>query len=271
MTRFGRFVRDPLFLVLLVGTAVFALEAAVSGGDDRTVVVSAAQMERFVELWQAQAGRPPNEAELDGVIASHVKEEILAREAERQGLAQDDPIIRRRLVQNLTFLNEDAALVEPPAEAELERYFDDNRRRYHRPASVSFRHVYFAANGADDAAAQAREALAVADWSRWRSLGDTFMLRRTYSHVSRAIVERDFGTDFAAALDELESGAAWQGPLISTHGAHLVLVTAKTAGGDPGFQAVRERVVRDYDLMRRDRANADYYRELLSQYTVVTP
>ena len=88
------------FLVLggLVFIA-FSLWGESRDGIDRDVVVTSADVARLEALWQAQYSRPPSADELSAIIDNHVKEEVLYREAMALGLADDDIIVRRRLVQ----------------------------------------------------------------------------------------------------------------------------------------------------------------------------
>ena len=266
-----RVLRDPLFVFLLVGLAVFALDELLRGDDSRTVVVTAAHQDRLVELWQAQTGRSPSPSELAALIEDHVREEILVREAKRLRLDDGDTVIRRRLAQKLSFLSEDMATLEEPEEAALRAYFEKHRRRYERPAVLSFSHIYFSPDKREDAAADARRALAEMDPEAWRSTGDPFMLGRTYAHSSLARVRRDFGDGFAAELDELEEAPHWRGPLQSGHGFHLLRVDAKSPALGADFAAVAQRVAMDFDTERRAAANRAHFEELRAQYRVELP
>ena len=266
-----RWTRDPLFLFLLIGAAVFAADVWLSGDDDRAVMVTQPQIDRLAALWQTQTGRPPSDTELTALIDDHVREEIMVREAKRLDLDQDDTIIRRRLAQKLMFLTEDVATLAAPADDELKRYFDDHRARYATPAVITFSHIYFSPDRREDAGVAAKQALAQLDPEAWRQTGDPFMLGRTYAHASVARIERDFGDAFAAALQPLSADGAWQGPVESVFGFHLLRIDAKSPAQGRTFDAVAARVTADFDAERRAAANKAYFDDLKAQYDVVLP
>ena len=264
-------LRDPLFAFLLIGIGVFAVSVWLRGGDDRVIVVPQAQVDRLATLWETQMGRPPSDSELTALIDDHVREEIMVREATRLGLDQEDAIIRRRLAQKLSFLTEDIATLEPPTEEELKGYFADKKERYATPAVVTFSHIYFSPDRREDAAADAKAALANRDPEAWRKTGDPFMLGRTYAHASLKRVERDFGADFLKGLEKLPPSGGWQGPVQSAYGFHLLRIDAKSPALGANYESVATRVAADFDAERRAVANKAYFEDLKAQYTVRLP
>lgn len=274
VSRLSRWFKDPLFAFLLIGAGVFAVESAWRAAQrdaEYTIVVPPAESRRLAELWQAQTGRAPTPSELQGLLEEHVREEILVREAKRLRLDEGDAIVRRRLVQKLSFLADDLATGEAVDEAELRRYFEDNRERFETPAVVTFSHIYFSPEQRADARADAERALAALDAEAWRSAGDPFMLGRTYAHASLERVRKDFGDEFAAAVASRPAEGAWRGPLRSTYGQHLVRVDANTPARSPDYAAAKQRVVAEFDAERRAAANREYFEELRARYTVETP
>ena len=274
VSRLSRWLKDPLFAFLLIGAGVFAVESAWRAAQrdaEYTIVVPPAESRRLAELWQAQTGRAPTPSELQGLLEEHVREEILVREAKRLRLDEGDAIVRRRLVQKLAFLADDLAIGEAVDEAELRRYFEDNRERFQTPAVVTFSHIYFSPEQREDARADAERALAALDADAWRSAGDPFMLGRTYAHASLERVRKDFGDEFAAAVASRPAEGAWRGPLRSVYGQHLVRVDANTPARSPDYAAAKQRVVAEFDAERRAAANREYFEELRARYTVEAP
>ena len=274
VSRLSRWLKDPLFAFLLIGAGVFAVESAWRAAQrdaEYTIVVPPAESRRLAELWQTQTGRAPTPSELQGLLEEHVREEILVREAKRLRLDEGDAIVRRRLVQKLAFLTDDLAIGEAVDEAELRRYFEDNRERFETPAAVTFSHIYFSPEQRADARADAERVLAALDADAWRSAGDPFMLGRTYAYASLERVRKDFGDAFAAAVASLPAEGAWQGPLRSVYGQHLVRVDANTPVRSPDYAAAKQRVVAEFDAERRAAANREYFEELRARYTVEAP
>ena len=260
-------LKDPLFLFLAIGAALFAVDAWRTSLDDNVIRVGALDVARLQDQWAAQMDRLPTAEELSALVDAHVREEMLVREALAMGLDAGDVIIRRRLAQKLTFLTEDLALLEPATEAELQAFFQDNIERYRIAARMTFSHIYFSPDRRDAAEADAAAAKAAITDANWRTQGDPFMLRRTYAHVTVADVRKDFGVAFATALEGL-AGGGWQGPVESGYGFHLVRIEGRTPSRLPTFSEMTRRVADDFDANRRNLANERYHQELRAQYRV---
>ena len=270
--------RSPLVVFLLLGAGVFALGRLLddAGAADRIVTVTEEQLGAIRERWAAQWGRPPTGRELEGLIDEAVREEILYREAQRRGLDRGDPIIRRRLAQKMTFLLEDSA--EAPAgggaaAGDIETYFAAHAERYREPRRSTFRHVFLSreqrANRERDAAALLREVRA-AGGDRWRQLGDPFVLLREYADRTDQEIAELFGGGFAAALPALAAGA-WQGPVESAHGVHLVQVIGRIEPRLPALDEVRDRVAEDLLESRRRERNEAALQALRERYEIRMP
>ena len=90
-----------------------------------------------------QMRRPPTANELNALVEQLIKEEIYYQEAISQGLDIEDTIVRRRMVQKLTFLTEDVSVPEDPSIETLQSFYEDNLQRYQEPTRFSFSHRYF--------------------------------------------------------------------------------------------------------------------------------
>ncbi len=69
----------------------------------------ASQILKVREAWKLERGRWPDPAEEKALVEQLVAGELLYREARRQGLDRNDLIVRRRLIDKMTFLNDDPA------------------------------------------------------------------------------------------------------------------------------------------------------------------
>ena len=260
-------LKDPLVLFLALGLAIFWIAALwTGGGDDLLIEVGEPDLNRLNDQWEAQMGRPPTPKELDGLIEQFIREEAYFREAKRLSLDEGDIIVRRRLVQKLRFLTEDIATGQPPAQTDLRAFFDANSERYRQPARYSFSHRYFSTDRRQNARADAESARADAE-----ILGDPFMLQRSYAARSAREIGNLFGTAFAEGLAALEPGDAWQGPIASAYGWHLVRLEARSSAYLPAFNDVANRVANDLNSERREQANDAYYANLLQRYEVRRP
>ena len=260
-------LKDPLVLFLALGVLIFII-ANLGAGDagDTRIDVGKPDIDRLSDQWQAQMGRPPTTEELNGLIEQFIREEVYFREAKRLSLDEGDIIVRRRLVQKLRFLTEDIATGQPSPEEDLLAFHADNAGRYRQAERFSFSHRYFSTDRREDARADAEAALAEPD-----NGGDPFMLQRTYAARSAREIGNQFGAPFAAALTALEPAAAWQGPIRSAYGWHLVRLDARLPERMPPYAEVADRVAADFNTQRREQANDAYYRSLLERYEVSRP
>jgi hypothetical protein len=269
-------LKEPLLHFLFAGVLLFAAYEWLNRdtGDDataeRVVHVTTAQVEWLKESWARQRQRVPDEEELKGLVASYLKEELLAREAKELGLEENDTVVRRRLAQKLEFLVQDTARLAEPTEEDLRRFYEAHPERFQTGAHISFTHVFFSRELRQDAAADVRTALAelssadaVPD-----NLGDRLLLEAEFHQVDKPTVASQFGPDFADAVMALEPGA-WTGPLESGYGLHLVHVSELTPAARWEFVEVKTQVIERWREEQEREAHAQYFAGLLKKYDVI--
>jgi hypothetical protein len=274
-----RLLSNPIVYFFVLGFVVFGLhsflnrEKTAPEEDPFTVEVTSADIEWLRSSWESRMQRKPTPIELKGLVDSHIREEILAREAYTMGLDEEDQVIKRRLVQKLSFVLEDVAEAVEPTEAELMTYVEQNRDKYLVPETISFTHVYFKPDKRSDVTKDAEgllvrlQASGVTD-AELATLGDAIMLDTVFRGLTRDGAARVLGVEFAEELFEL-TGEEWQGPIGSSFGLHLVRIDGRTDATMPDFETVRERV--RYDLMydRKTEVIEKAYQAVKSRYTIL--
>jgi|TARA_B110000196_G_scaffold316922_1_gene329136 hypothetical protein len=263
-----KYVKEPLIIFLLFGAAIFGAQRLweASLTDTRHQIdITPGLQKQIYDQWEVQMGRAPTPAEASNLLEKRIKEEIYYREAKTLGLDDNDTIIRRRLAQKLTFLNEDLANTQATTTAELEVFFLDNAADYAEPARFSFEHRYFSNDRREDALQDAE----TAKYSE-TIIGDLFVLQRSYTGRSASELADLFGRDFTASLASLDPGSPdlWQGPIRSPYGWHLIRLTERTAPRNPPFGQVSDAVLRDFLQQRRLQANEAFYQQLRSRYKI---
>lgn len=262
----GRLLREPLLQFLALGALLFAGHGAVRGGEERAeeIVVDAGRAASLVAQFERVWQRPPTPAERAGLVEDFVREEVLYREGLALGLDRDDPVVRRRVVQKLTFLG----AVPPPApsRAELQAWLDAHAADYAREARYTLEQHFFdpARRGAaleqDAARALARLARAGA------AAGDPTPLPAALERATRSEVERWFGRAFAESLAGLPVGS-WR-TLRSAYGLHVVRVAEREDARPARLEEVAAAVERDLLHARAQEAEEALYRALRARYTV---
>jgi hypothetical protein len=267
-----KLLREPLVHFLLLGLVLFAWFDWRGGVGSSRIVVTAGQIEHLASAFARTRQRPPTDEELKALVDDHVRDELAAREAAAAGLDRDDPVVRRRLRQKLEFLVEDALDQSPPAEAELRGWLAAHRDDFRTEPRIALRQVFVsralrgagAAREAERILARLRAAGPAADTSR---LGDATALPTELALGPLREVNLTFGDAFARAVDALPEGA-WDGPVESAYGLHLVLVRERIASTQPDLASVRPQVEREVIQDRRRRELDALYERLLARYPV---
>lgn len=271
----GRLLREPLLHFLALGAALFALFAAFGqgpGGTERRIVVDAGTVEHLAAVFERTWQRPPTPGELEGLVADHVREEVLYREAVALGLDRDDVIVRRRMRQKLELFAEGLGRDADPSEEELSAFLAAHAERYRIESRLAFRQLYLSR----DRRGPAAEADALHLLARLRAgdardpapLGDPLPLPATMRDASLSEVGGQFGAPFAERLAELPLGE-WSGPVESGYGLHLVRVEERSEGRLPRLAEVHDAVLRDWQAARAEEAVAQLYDALRARYEVV--
>lgn len=263
--------REPLLHFLVIGVLLFmvyGLVAGPAGPDKDEIVVDQARIASLVENFENTWRRVPTDAELQSLIDAWVREEILYREGVDAGFDQNDPVIRRRVAQKMSFIA-DGVVPDAPSDAELEAWLRDNIADYRVPAAYTLRQVYIDPqrhpDDLDNFIAATRAALL--DGDNPETLGDSSMLLAAVDGASSRDVARIFGSVFVDGLANAEIGA-WVGPLQSGYGLHFVFVDERVAERDPALDEVRTAVERDLLSARAEQLSETFYASLRERYTV---
>jgi len=270
-------LKEPLLHFALAGAVLFGGYALVNRGEPDTVGVAPIHIgdgelrwlrETFANQWR----REPTSEELNGLVASLLEEELLAREARALGLDQNDTIVRRRLAQKLNFLVEDTSHLVEPTDEELRQFYSANIERFQRAPRVSFTQIFFNPQLRQKADSDAKAALISlsdrAGQGDAPAVGDPLLLEANVQDVDQQSLSNMFGAEFAEAVFALRTGA-WSGPIKSGFGVHLVRVTNFVRAAPPSFEAVRDKVLEEWRRQRECEMKASYLAKLREKYSVV--
>jgi hypothetical protein len=232
-------VQQPLVHYLLLGAAVLAVQS-VRGNRSRVVVTQERQAALQAEL-ETGLGRPATPDEQQMAVWRWVDQELAVREAHALGLHVGDPVVRRRLIQKIEFLDQNQA-VGLPSEDDLAFVLSVNPERFWDPPTVSLEQQLL------------REGQPVAA-----------PLPATLTASPLQDVADLFGAEFVVALEDAPLDTWIE--VESVYGTHRVRVVAQTQAQPTGvddhrdeLEALweaheRENQVRDRKVDRRGRAN----------------
>jgi len=262
-----RLARDPLLHFLVAGGLLFAIFRALHGpettatADDRTIPVDRPALLRFMQ-YRAMAFQPEyfdaqftamSSQEKSRLIDEYVREEALVREATSMGLADGDYVIRRRMAQKMYYLMDDTATQSfAPGEAALQEYFLAHQDRYRVAPTMTFTHVFVdnemkRQDGAEAVAQRLKRELESrkAGFDDAPAYGDRFPYLKNCVKRTPDFIESQFGADFTSALAGLEPSSHWQGPIKSSYGYHLILLTQRDAAYLPKLADIAGEVKGD--------------------------
>lgn len=262
--------REPLVVVLALGTLLFGLHRLVAPPEDgREIVVTEALRGGLRQEHQRRTGTAPSPEEEQALLERWLDEEIRYREALRLGLDRGDVIVRRRLVQKMEFLTEDLEPVREPTDDELAAHLAAHPERWAEPERVTIEHVF--------AGRERHGAAAVAVATGWRdalqagadpaTVGDPFLRGREFVRYTAEELSGVFGPGFSRAVAAFPVGP-WSGPVPSSYGVHLVRVRERREARPPDLGAVRAAVRRDWMAAERARLDREAMARVRAGYVV---
>ena len=280
-------LREPLLHFMLVGAALFlAFEWA--GNDDAApddaIRVDQASLTRFLTYRDPRLNADSastalgtmTDAQRDALIEEYVRDEVLFRQARAIGLDPYDYTGRRRLIAQLDYINRgfiEATLTI--TDDEIREFFVANSERYVVPPKITFTHVYFSSDTRGDNA-KATALLRLGELNKDRvpfhagpSWGDVFLYHKNYVAREAEEIASHFGDAFADAIFRQEPSERWIGPVESTYGYHIVMVSSHKPGYSPPLAEVRQRVLEDLSAERMRVELDAYYRQARGAYDIV--
>lgn len=268
-------LREPLFHFLVLGLGLFLLHGwttLAGGGTGQHIVITQGRIEQLATGFALMNQRPPDTAELSGLIDDAIREEVFYREARAMGLDQDDTIVRRRLRQKLEFVSEDVARAPEPTDAQLQAYLQAHLDEFRLETRYTFTQVYLDPQRHEkQLEADVRQALSALQRGETTTnadkFGDAFLLDHHFDAITAGELTRVFGAKFEVALRAVPTGQ-WLGPITSGFGVHLVLVSRRDESRTASLDDVRGEVRRQWLHAQRGEANERFYADLRKRYQV---
>jgi hypothetical protein len=260
-SRFTRFLLTEPLVHFVICAAILFFVSRHFGKPE--IVVSPEVRNGLRQDFVSRAGRPPTSAELDKLVNEYIDDEVLYREALRQGLERDSRV-RTLLVQTMrTTLR---PVLPDPTDADLEALRRENPEAFRLPTRLSFEHVSFVEEKDIplDLPDRLRAGGSAPGGGTLTKLPNPFPL----SEPSR--VEAMLGADFTGALWTCQ-GSEWTGPLRSRRGVHFVRIVARDKPRDVPLAEIRPKLVALWIARREGAEVSAKAAELRQGYRVVLP
>lgn len=231
-------LREPLVGFTLIAVVLLMVDAWLRPPAE--IEVGPGLSDAVARAFEAQHGREPSEAEHEAAMDAWVDDELLYREGLELGLHEGDPVIRRRVIQQVRQLHR-AQIGEAPGDEELRSLRDTWPERYTLPERIGFEHLFF---GEDEAAAAAAVAQDVPSGGR--------AFPRGAAEPSTAVqaLSRAYGDEFVEGVRTAEGWVV----LESRYGWHVVRRTQHEAARLPTVEELRPVLERDWQSDAAERA-----------------
>jgi peptidyl-prolyl cis-trans isomerase C len=291
---YRQLLKEPLIQFLLIGLVLFFGERWINQQDyledqfrilvnDQIIAqFMQQQAKNFDPLKAQQQVELLSDEQRQRLVDDYVRGEALYREAKALNLDRDDQIIRRRLMQKMDYLAQGFYDdVDVVTEADLIAYYKINQQDYKKLSRITFTHVYvaFDQKTPTSEASAASEARAILKSLRENNIpfeksglyGQRFLYNRNYVNRGADEISSHFGQAFKQQIFDLElkQDPHWQGPIKSSYGWHLILMTHKEQAYIPSLSEIGTVVLADAQRQRQQKVKRQAIEKLQSKYQVI--
>lgn len=245
------------------GSLFFVLEAYLPWRQE-LIRLDSRTIAGIVEHRSNLVGRELSAEERERAIQDHVRNEILVREAHRNGWHLENGRVRQRLLLAMrSALNEE---LPEASSAQLRAYYQANADRYRSPMSVTFSHVYFET----ETPPTSHVLGALAGGDDFSAMGDSFWLGSTVVRQTRQQLRGALGSSFADSVFALDTGS-WVGPIESSRGTHFVRIDERHPAALPELESMQRFVQLDWATELRAEILERKIERMRERYTIVEP
>lgn len=272
MNTLRRIFREPLVHFMLIGAALFFLFAAITPArqnNETIIIVSSTLQDNIAARFKSTRQRLPTAPEMENLIQNHLREEVLYRQAVALGFNNNDTVVRGRMRQKMEFVADSAARLIEPEQAELQAILDADPEKYSTPGQITFRQVYLGDQTDTGFVTSVKEQLDEIGLSEGVvEIGVRTLLPHEMDAASTRNIGSVFGPNFAAAVEELETGI-WSGPLVSAYGGHFVYLIEKTASAPLKVEDIHDTLVNEWRFTKSQELKDKQFEDLLAKYEVI--
>jgi len=282
--------KEPLFQFLIIALVLLGGERLINAEDyaydQYRIEITDKQLLQFMQL-RAKTFKPDQAMEAlqrlssedrQRLVDDYARNEVLFREAMALNLDKNDQIIRRRLIQKMDYLAQGFYdETQPLTEDDLRAYYAEHRQAYKKSAETTFTHVFVSSqNRSVDAAKITADKLLAelnaeqVPFEKASRYGERFLYNRNYVNREDDEIGSHFGKPFQEQLFAYSIGEAWQGPVPSNYGWHLVLLVKNNAAYIPEFEEVSSGVFADAQRLQQSDTKRLAIKKLLAKYQIVT-
>lgn len=238
--RLPSWMREPLLHFVLIGAALFAIDAWLFArtDDPNTIVVGAGVDEEARQVFEAARGRAPNAEELRALRQVWLDNEVLYREGLALGLDKGDTAIRERVIFKALSMIDAGTKLPPYDDQVLRDWFEQNRAKYDEPARYDFQEAALAGESTESTVRAFVSALNAG------TAPDAEAGLRIFTGRPHSNLVQSYGAEFATALEQMPRGE-WRA-LASRDGWRAMRLESITPPKPADFEQVRGVVLQDW-------------------------
>jgi len=235
--------KEPFVHFIVLGSLLYLLYSNFSKPSTDTIVVTTQKAENLIDEREKKSGRALTVTEQNQLLEEYIENEILFREAYKQGMDQSDPFIRRQMIDKMRFSLYDT--FESPDDQTLLSYYKTHKNDYATEIKISLEEICFTLEQFEKIQDKDNILIELNKSTKPEFSDVDLPKKQILENQSRIELIHHFGTSFTIKLEKIPVGK-WSGPLYSKHGVNYVRITAKQIAGYLPFDAVKPRVINDY-------------------------
>jgi len=257
-------LREPLLHFVVLGAALFAIDAALRPVDENHIIVVGPDVDNeAITRFQQANGRPPSERELKALLQVWVNNEVLYREGLAMGVDRGDPTIRERVIFKALSVVDANVDVAPISDEQLKVWFEEHIHKYDEPSRFDFEEAALSRPSGE------QEVRAFVDQLNHGAPGDAQAGLRVFKARPYPNLEQSYGTEFAQQLAAAPEGV-WQA-LQARDGWRAVRLVAQTPAIPADFKVLRNIVLQDWRDEAAAQQRTDAVNQLAKKYEIRYP
>jgi hypothetical protein len=251
--------KEPLIHFILIAIGLFILNDLL---DDRERIQVYAETIDYLSQQRAELLlRELTLTERHALIQEYIDEEVLLREAYRQGLDKDVRL-RQQLIKKMRFfLTEE---IQAPTEAQLKLFYQQNKDCYRTLPGLTMEHIFF--RHEDSVPAKLLEQLN--QGIEWRQTGDFHpLLGYIVKAVSQQELARLLGSKAARQIFDIQN-KLWNGPIPSNSGVHFIRIVADVPARQLSFNEVANYIKDEWHIASQQQIMTEKLSLLRQKYRI---
>lgn len=259
-------LKSPLLHFVVLGVVAYFAYAELKPNTLETITVTTQTIDALIQQQESIAQYALSDEEKQLLIAGHIEDEILLREAYKRGFDKNDGRVRRRLLGIMR--SSMTEVIPEPSAGQLRAFYEENKEEYMSGPSRSFQQIYFSFTSEKLPADPEQFIQQLENSTNISGLGDFIMMGEQIKKATFEYMAGSMGKPFAEQVLALPVNE-WAGPIESFRGLHYVRVTETHEPELPPFENM-ENFLRDAYYIEKGRESQEMKIDALRQnYRVV--